>query len=70
MFVPTMPNVGDSIKVVFSGREDGIATVLAVYPYTGRYTEFFTHVMRYTAEKTLSGWMEIAIDVESERKSS
>ena len=64
----TMPKPGDKIEVVFSGREDGIATVLEVHPYTGAYPQWFTHIVRFAAEKTRRGWMEIAANVLSERK--
>ncbi len=54
------PNVGDELPTWFSGREDGLSTVLAVTPYTGRYPEFFSWVVRFTALNTRRGWMEQA----------
>ena len=70
MDLKTLPTIGDPIEVCFSGREDGIATVLDVFPYTGRYPDWFTHVVRFSAENTSRGWMEITVNVDQERKES
>jgi hypothetical protein len=42
---------------------DGSASVLAVQPYTGRYPQHFTHVLRLAAPKTYRRWLEIAVDL-------
>ncbi len=55
------PRVGDKIETWFSGEPDGKSRVLAVEPYRGRYTEFFTHVVRVTAPNTRRGWMEMSV---------
>lgn len=52
-------SVGDKIPTWFSGEPDGCSTVLAVEPYRGRYTEWFSVVLRVTAPRTKRGWMEI-----------
>ncbi len=67
MYFKTLPKKGDKIEMCICGSKDGKETVLDVYPYTGVYKEHFTHVVRYTALRTRRGWMEIAVDVESER---
>ena len=58
-----VPRPGQRINVVGSGEEDGMATVISVQRYTGAYPAFFTHVVRYTAQNTRRGWMEIAANV-------
>jgi len=45
------PEVGDTIYTWASGREDGMATVLEVRPYTGRYPEFFSCIVTHTVER-------------------
>jgi hypothetical protein len=39
------------------------AIVLAVFPYTGKYPEWFTHVLRLSAPSTKQGWLEMAADL-------
>jgi hypothetical protein len=56
-----VPKVGDKIKTWFSGEPGGYSTILAVYPYYGRYTESFQWVIKATATKTRRGWLEMAI---------
>lgn len=48
------------------GREAGqhLATVIGIKPYTGRYPELFTHVVRLTAPDTRRGWMETVAKLE------
>ncbi len=55
------PKVGDEIESWCSGTEDNIATILAVEPYTGRYPQWFTYVVRFTALNTQRGWMETVV---------
>ena len=53
--------VGGLVKVWWNtGRPDNMATVLAVLPYTGRFTQFFNCVLRLSAPSTYRGWMEMA----------
>ena len=67
MWVAKLPQPGDEIRVIFSGTDRGVATVISVRPYTGRFTQLFTHVMRYTALNTRRGWMEIPLEVAGAR---
>ena len=55
------PNIGDKIETWFSGAPDGMSTVLAVYPYRGRYPEYFKYVVKATALNTKRGWIEFAL---------
>ncbi len=59
---PRQLNVGDKLSTWFSDRPDGKSTVLAVYPYSGRYKEHFTHVLKLTAPRTWAGSLEMAYD--------
>ena len=52
------PKVGDKTKYWSSGREDGIATVLEVRPYTGLYKQHFKYFVRLTSENLTKGWIE------------
>ena len=51
---------GDIFWDTGDGRPAGQhrAVVVAITKYTGRFTEFFTHVIRLTAPNTRRGWME------------
>lgn len=51
--------VGDTVLTWFSGREDGMSTILVITPYRGAYPQYFTHVLRVTAPRTTRGWMEV-----------
>jgi hypothetical protein len=51
---------GDKIEYWLSDQEDGMCTVIAVRPYTGRYPEFFIQIVTLTAPRTKKGEMEIA----------
>ena len=53
--------IGDKINTWFSNQSDGISTVTAVRPYTGRYKEWFTQVVTLTAPRTQRGLLEMAI---------
>lgn len=55
------PKVGDGIQTWFSGRPDGLSTVISVRPYTGHYTEYFRWIVRCTAANTWRGWMEMSL---------
>ena len=61
----TLPKKGDQVDMYITHP---LQTVIEVFPYTGRYPEFFTHVMKYTSPITLSGFNEITINVDQERK--
>lgn len=56
-----MPNVkvkvGDKVPTWFSDEPDGMSTVLAVTPYTGK-VQHYSIVIRATAPRTRMGWME------------
>lgn len=54
--------VGDEYGTWFSGKSTGMSTVLKIEPYTGKYPQFFTHVVRLSAE-TQRGWLEMAVDL-------
>ncbi len=58
----TTPNVGDEYATWWDKK----ARVLGVYPYTGRYPQHFTHVLRLSAENTRRGWLEMAVDLRSQ----
>jgi hypothetical protein len=62
--------VGDQIETWFSGRDDGLSTVLAITPYRGRYTQWFTHTVRATAQRTQNGWLDMAVDLRQPENSS
>lgn len=62
-----LPQIGDQIEVVGSGRDDRMSIVTRVCPYTGRYPELFTHVVRYTALNTRCGHLDMAVNVLSHR---
>ena len=52
---------GDVFDSWFTGdREDGQSSVLAVYPYTGRYPEYFNCVLLLGAKNTGSKTVEQA----------
>jgi len=53
--------IGDLYPTWYSDRPDKMSTVIDISPYTGRYKEFFTHVLRLTAPKTCRGWMECPV---------
>lgn len=55
------PNVGDYYPTWFSGRYDGRSVVLEVRPYTGRFPQWFTWVVRVTAPRTDRQWMELCV---------
>lgn len=50
--------VGDKYPTWYSGNANGLSTVLDIFPYTGPYKKWFTHVLRLTAPSTARGWME------------
>jgi len=61
MYFAKLPQKGDKVRMYVTIDEP--STVLDVFPYTGRYTDSFTHVMRYTSHIRPSGFGEIAITV-------
>jgi hypothetical protein len=50
--------VGQKIPAWFSGAEDDLSTIIKISPYTGKYPQFFTVIIRATARGTKRGWME------------
>jgi len=52
------PKVGDRTKYWGSGREDGIATILEVRPYTGWYKQHFKYFVRLSSDSIRKGWIE------------
>jgi hypothetical protein len=54
-----MIKVGDKIETWFSDQDDNMSTVLAVRPYTGRYTEFFNCELVLTAPRTKRGSIDM-----------
>ena len=61
--------VGDKIPFWGSGSPDGLSTVLAIFPYTGKYTNEFNCVLRLTAQRTKRGWLEMAYKQEKQEGS-
>ena len=47
-------------------RPDGSSTVLGHRPYSGLYTQHYTHVLLLAAPNTAKGWMEQAVRLTSE----
>lgn len=49
------------------GRPAGqhIARVIECVPYTGRYTQWFTHVLKLADPSTRKGWTETAVDLQN-----
>jgi len=47
--------IGDTFPVWFN--EEG-ATILLIRPYTGKYTKYFTHVLKLVSPRTKRGWQE------------
>lgn len=64
-----MLKVGDQIETWFSGRDDGLSTILEIRPYTGLYKSWFSHVVRATAPRTVRGWIEMSVKDTDERRS-
>jgi hypothetical protein len=50
---------GDKFPTWYSGKPDGMSTILNIKPYKGRYN--FTHVLTLTAPNTSRGWLEQAV---------
>lgn len=45
------------------GRPDGqhMARIIEVFPYTGKYPQWFSYVLRLADPNTRKGWTEMAI---------
>lgn len=52
--------IGAEIPFWGSGKESGLSMVLDVFPYTGRFKEFFNCVLVLTAENTRKRQIEMA----------
>lgn len=50
-----VPEVGDKIRAYVTHP---LAVIMEVRPYTGRYPQHFTHVIRYTSPITGSRYSE------------
>jgi hypothetical protein len=58
--IQRLPKIGEVIKIGWSSPEgEQRARVISIVPYTGRYPNYFTHVIRLTSN-TNRGWTEIA----------
>lgn len=57
----TTIRVGNKYPTWFSGNSDGLSTILDVYPYKGRYKDWFTHILKLSAPSTARGWMEMSV---------
>lgn len=42
---------------------DHLALVMEIKPYTGRYTQWFTHILRLAAPRTNRGWLEMSVNL-------
>ena len=57
----SLPEVGQKLLYWGSGREDGLSTVLKVFPYKGPFgLDICTHIIRVTAENNKRGWTEFS----------
>ena len=54
--------VDDKILTWFSDEPDGMSRILKVFPYTGRYPQWFTHIVRVTSPRVRKGWVEMAVN--------
>lgn len=57
-----MINVGDPYPTWYSDKPHSLSIVLAVLPYRGAVPEHFTHVLRLSAPKHGSGWVEMPVN--------
>ena len=61
-----MYKIGERYHTWFSGREDGISTILGIEPYRGKYPQWFTHVLVLSSSNT-SGKSEMAVNFETDK---
>jgi len=40
-----------------------MARVIEAFPYTGKYPQWFTHVLRLYDPNRIKGWTEMAVDL-------
>ncbi len=59
-----LPQPGDELSTWTGNPEDSKSFVIKVMPYTGRYPDMFSHVLRYTALNTTQGYMDVCISGE------
>lgn len=53
--------LGKRIRVWwYTGEKDNYGTILAVLPYTGRFTQYCDCVLRFPAPNTHRGYVEMA----------
>jgi len=55
------PSIGSQMPTWFSDRTDGMSTVTAVRPYTGKYPQWYSWFVTLTAPRTNKGTLEIAV---------
>lgn len=55
------PVVGDRYPCWWNSDQDGLATILQVRPYTGRFTRWFTHTIVLDCHQTKSRTVEMAV---------
>ncbi len=53
------PRVGEGYRTRVSDP-DYVGVILEVRPYTGRYTEYYTHIVRFTSPEVTKGWIELS----------
>jgi hypothetical protein len=61
-----IPAVGDIVDVWWTAPEGG-AKVRGVWPYSGRYPEYFTHVIEVDAPNTRKGSLRTVVDARTYR---
>lgn len=55
-----LPKIGEVIRVWFSSPQGiGKAKVLAIFPYDGTLTQFYTHIIRLSSNSNRD-WTDIA----------
>lgn len=59
---------GDRYHTWFSGREDGMSTIIDVLPYHGKYPQWFTNVLVLSADRTKSGKLEMTVNFENDKR--
>ena len=62
------PEIGDKMETWFSCNEDSMSTVLGIRPYVGKYTQWFSWIVKVTAPSTRRGWMEMTVGPGSARR--
>lgn len=58
---------GDRYHTWFSGREDGMSTIIDVLPYRGKYPQWFSHVLVLSSSNR-SGKTEMTVNWENDKE--